>query len=1428
MPERDALERGATLRPSPTAHADLLWAARTLTGPNLVYVLAERPSLRRRVGEEVLRALAAEGRRGETIELDRPSERPLLDLLEAAEARPHATLLVVHGLGRSLHSNSHRLLALFDLNVRRDQIRKRLHCPLLLCLHPDDEVDLSLEAADFWAWRTDIFRFSEPRDDDERAYRTWLAEKFRRVQLFSTAGDAPISVDLERIALDLSATRSAFPAAARRANLGFRVASDTPPEARFAFSMAAGASCPTMPGMGEPEQTLPPAEQRMRWPMQGDRPPAEDPDEPESARDLSAVLRHIRRLLLVGAPGSGKTTFLRRLTFALALHRAEERFGLDDEVLPLYVPLRELPAPADPDEGLVSQVGAFLAQEGSASPSEVPVTPEWFAALVREGRAVLLLDGLDEVADPRRRRELARALTHFLRDSRYAACRVIVTSRAAGYRGEVRSLLDEELAEWTLCPLSTPQTEQYIHAWYAALGASGVALSRTGTDPRADNLCATLRDSPRLNTLTTNPLLLSLLVLAHQRGLGLPEQRALLYDELTEFALGYWDLTKGGQVAAELSRLGGLTRSEKRILIQPVALWLHERGEAGLEIETEPLLEQLAAECTRALRDGPERARDRARLFLQLATERAGLLVERRPGSYAFAHLTFQEYLAARALADEATCVEDSVAHLHDPWWREVLLLEVGHAGDVRSYGRRARRQTEALVRGFRDAETVLEPVLRRNLLFAAHCLCETGLLSAGEDLRDEIWSAVVSLAEQTSWSRQKNQAKEAIRRGLESAGRLGVARQYLERCLATGDWNSAPLVQQAGAVLADSDEDIQPWLARISRLLAAPEWTMRKTALLILKGMARSSEPALTLLSRGLQDADPHLRWVTLMEFWKLGARGAEYLPQFVALLSDTENGDCAATTIANLGARAAEAVPTLERLLGADVATADNSARALLGLSEILPSARLALLGALEHKHPEVRRRALQALAIETGDLRPHAAALLAALTDLDWEVRRAAVDVLEAAGSRAAFAAPSLISCLRSSEEEVRRTAVDGLAALRTALEPLLPEIIQLLESAEAPVRAVAADLLGRCLKWTPAPVPFLRALISDPDPDSREAAIRALGNARLLLPDELAGFLADPSHAVRRAAASALNALGAAAAPASSALLERLPHTDSSEYGALHQIVQSSHDHAEQYFQDLVTAFAASDGMRRDAILLLLAELPGRRPEVLQIAMHALTEEHEDGYVCATAARLLGSAPEYADEGIPILISLLDRAEGRLREAAAEALRNLGSTVVPFLRMLMELMSSANLDTRIVVAELIRELGPAAAATAGAPLRACLEAPEPAVRCAAVRALSALQVQSADVWGQLRTLLQDNSDLVRIEVVLAIAAQPGPAQEQGVTPAEVAVALERALHSDERLPGKVYELKDRAFEALLQFTQGWEQSGTPHTPKVAAAR
>ena len=188
-----------------------------------------------------------------------------------------------------------------------------------------------------------------------------------------------------------------------------------------------------------------------------------------------------------------------------------------------------------------------------------------------------------------------------------------------------------------------------------------------------------------------------------------------------------WDAVKGLPATAVLQGLE-LDAGDRRSLLEPVALWMMERR--AKEIELDDLRRQLAQPFHALLKD-QRLAAKAVDGFARLVNERSGLLAERGEGVYAFSHLTFQEHLAARAMADRDDYLAYTLARLGDSWWREVVLLEAGY---LSTQGK--RRATE-LVRAVMDHKEEPEPY--HNLVLAAEAVRDVGQARLEGDLAAEI-----------------------------------------------------------------------------------------------------------------------------------------------------------------------------------------------------------------------------------------------------------------------------------------------------------------------------------------------------------------------------------------------------------------------------------------------------------------------------------------------------------------------------------------------------------------------------------------------------------------------------------------------------------------------------------------------------------------
>ena len=420
-------------------------------------------------------------------------------------------------------------------------------------------------------------------------------------------------------------------------------------------------------------------------------------------------LNRFSRLVLMGDPGSGKSTFVNFVAMCLAgvgLGKPDPEANFnqltaplpDDQgepgkesqtwdhgaLLPVRVVLRDfaansLPAPgvAATAQHLLDFIVRELAENGLGEFAG-PMQTE----LIQQG-GLILLDGLDEVPEVDTRREQIKQAVESFANS-HPRCRILVTSRTYAYQKEDWKL--SNFAEAVLAPFSNGQVRCFVDCWYQQIAAAE-GTDRNTAQGNATRLKQAIFAGERLRVLAERPLLLTLMVCLHSwRGGTLPEKREQLYAESVDLLFHSWEeaktkLEKDGRervIQPSLSELLKLPNKDLLLEILSEQAFEAHQNQPGL-VGTADISQIKLVERILEFSCNPEVKPNR---LLEYLIDRAGLIIPRSNRVYTFPHRTFQEYLAACYLTTHdypnqiAELVRNDVNR-----WREVALLAGAKAG---------------------------------------------------------------------------------------------------------------------------------------------------------------------------------------------------------------------------------------------------------------------------------------------------------------------------------------------------------------------------------------------------------------------------------------------------------------------------------------------------------------------------------------------------------------------------------------------------------------------------------------------------------------------------------------------------------------------------------------------------------------------------
>ncbi len=758
-----------------------------------------------------------------------------------------------------------------------------------------------------------------------------------------------------------------------------------------------------------------------------DRSPQTPKNKPKTKIDRLEVLAGIRKylrdgnVLLVGKPGSGKSTVLQRFRWELAREALKDA----DRPIPMLVQLRS-------DRLIVQAICAEFRQ------AKLRVSKEEVDDLLLDGKLLLLLDGVNEMPSQQRRQDLQQ-----FRDDN-SDTPMILTTRDLALGG---SLGIEKQLE--MCALTKPQMREFVHKHLPQHG---------------DLLLRQLRD--RLREIAETPLLLWMMCEVFQSTGKIPQSKGELFEQ---FHYKY-EKFKGNIPVSEDSR-----RFTSDILPQLAFVML----QGDLQQPTEGLV---AISRDRAegilkcwLRDeGVLDAPTKAKEWLEDLLEYHLLQVAVKPEEIEFHHQLFQEYYAGRALRkllverhDDVTD-DERLQHFYLNYfkWTEPLAFMLSLLGDEVQAVRVVRLALEVdVMLGARLAGEVKREFQKRTVRLVdgldvpgwlkVELLEEVrsdeaipGLLKFVEhsdsDVRQSVANALGAIGSEAAIHELLKLVEDADRkmrwRVADALGKIGAEAaipallKLLEDLDTNVRWRAADALRQIGTEAA---------IPELFKLVEDSNSDVRQSAANALGQIG--TEAAIPALLKLAEDSDSYVRWTTAKALGKIGSKEA-----ILGLLKLSEDSEfyvrfSVARALGNVGTDAT--IPRLLKLSkDLDINVGLMAAKAL---EKIHDNGELPKLFKLfEDSNSDVYMTVedeLEEMGFEVSILE-----LLKIIESSDFYVRSKAAVALGKIGSEEAISA--LLKLVQDSELYVRQSAADALGNIAKQhtekVAPHLPHLPHLL--------------------------------------------------------------------------------------------------------------------------------------------------------------------------------------------------------------------------------------------------------------------------------------------------------------------------------------------------------------------------------------------
>jgi hypothetical protein len=393
------------------------------------------------------------------------------------------------------------------------------------------------------------------------------------------------------------------------------------------------------------------------------------------------IIRTKRWIVILGDPGSGKTSFARWLVRHLA-----ETLLLNGQHSTDYGPLR-IP--------ILIRIGEFaeiLQEESSLTLFDYIGQHTWMGngidhdssmlfdnlscALqdyIKHGQALIILDGLDEIPVSDLRSKIITIVENFVETyiqtpigisafdnpflsrlfddpSKTGGNQLIVTSRIVGYHA---APLAGQFAHYTIRPMDMEHMKDFVDYWFFRVHQQILDTLNLSVPNQGENHGKALKnelektENAGLLDVASNSCLMSFIcsvAFSQLDGSPLPTQRIRLYEQIVNSMLSLWSSKKSSIPIADLIRI-----------LSDIGSYIHANSASGLIHE-----DKMKELCIQSIKDSShktlstekkmEEIENQASEFVRIIREDVGILAARGESLYGFLHLTFQEYFTCLKL----------------------------------------------------------------------------------------------------------------------------------------------------------------------------------------------------------------------------------------------------------------------------------------------------------------------------------------------------------------------------------------------------------------------------------------------------------------------------------------------------------------------------------------------------------------------------------------------------------------------------------------------------------------------------------------------------------------------------------------------------------------------------------------------------------